>query len=175
MLSKRLIFLLTIVLLCSSLSAQSIIKEHSAKKASIYSAIVPGMGQFYNKKYWKIPLIYAALGSAFYAAQWNRSEYEHYLLAYRYRTDENESTVDPYVNRYTESNLITIKDYYRKNKDLAYIISAGLYLINILDASVDAHLFDFEVSDDISLVVQPEMINNNYQAILGISLTLNWH
>ena len=175
MLSKRLISLLTVVLLCSSLSAQSIIKEHSAKKASIYSAIVPGMGQFYNKKYWKIPLIYAALGSAFYAARWNQSEYEHYLLAYQYRTDDIESTVDPYVNRYTESNLITIKDYYRKNKDLAYIISAGLYLMNILDASVDAHLFDFEVSDDLSLAVRPEMLNNNHQAIPGISLTLNWH
>ena len=147
--------------------------NHSPKKASIYSAIIPGAGQFYNKKYWKIPIVYLGIGSAFYAAQWNRDEYEKFKKAYEYRTDEDETTIDPYVNQYTESNLITEKNSYRKNRDLAYIITAGIYLLNIIDASIDAHLFNFNVHDDISLKIQPQLMQSNHQNTLALSLKLN--
>jgi hypothetical protein len=151
------------------------VDNHSPKKASLYSAMVPGAGQFYNKKLWKIPIIYAGIGTALYAAQWNQKEYLHYREAYEYRTDEDETTIDPYEDQFTESNLITIKNYRRKNRDLAYIITAGIYLLNIIDASVDAHLFKFNVNEDISLNIQPQFMQANYQNIPALSLKLNWN
>ena len=149
--------------------------EHSAKKASLYSAIIPGGGQFYNKTHWKIPLIYASIGTALYTAKWNQKEYLHYKEAYEYRTDTDESTIDIYENQYTESNLITIKNYYRNNRDLAYIITVGIYLLNIIDASVDAHLFKFNVNEDISLNIQPQLMQTSYQNTFALSLKLNWN
>jgi hypothetical protein len=151
------------------------VDDHSPKKASLYAAIIPGAGQFYNKKYWKIPLVYLSLGSALYVAKQNQNEYLHYRQAFEYRTDEDETTIDPYVDQYTESNLITEKNIRRKNRDLAYIIAAGIYLLNIIDASVDAHLFKFNVNDDISLNIQPQFMQENHQNTLALSLKLNWN
>ena len=170
------ITLLLIFLACSfSIYAQIQEDDHSPKKASIYSAIIPGAGQIYNKKYWKVPIIYTSIGTSFYAAQWNQKEYVHYREAYEYRTDADETTIDPYEDQFTESNLITIKNYHRKNRDLAYIITAGIYLLNIIDASVDAHLLKFNVNEDISLNIQPQFMQANYQNIPALSLKLNWN
>lgn len=175
MFPKR-ITLLFILFTCSfSIYAQIQVDDHSPKKASLYAAIIPGAGQFYNKKYWKIPLVYLSLGSALYVAKQNQNEYLHYRQAFEYRTDEDETTIDPYVDQYTESNLITEKNIRRKNRDLAYIIAAGIYLLNIIDASVDAHLFKFNVNDDISLNIQPQFMQENHQNTLALSLKLNWN
>ena len=175
MFPKR-ITLLLILFACSfSIYAQIQVDNHSPKKASLYSAIIPGAGQFYNKKHWKIPIIYASIGTALSAAQWNQKEYLHYKEAYEYRTDEDEATIDPYEDQFTESNLITIKNYHLKNRDLAYILTAGIYLLNIIDASVDAHLLKFNVNEDISLNIQPQFMQANYQNIPALSLKLNWN
>ena len=155
--------------------AQIQVNDHTPKKASIYAAIIPGAGQFYNKKYWKIPIVYLSLGSALYVAKQNQNEYLHYRQAFEYRTDDDETTIDPYVDQYTESNLITEKNIRRENRDLAYIIAAGIYLLNIIDASVDAHLFKFNVNDDISLNIQPQLIQASHQNTLALSLKLNWN
>lgn len=173
MFSKRLIAFFVLTICYSTSFAQLNVKQHSPKKASIYSAVLPGAGQFYNRKYWKIPIIYLGIGASFSIAEWNKKEYAHYLLAYEYRTDGDDSTIDPYVDRYTESNLNTIKNYHRKNRDLAYIIAAGIYLLNIVDASVDAHLFDFNINDDLSLNLQPSFSVFQGNNIPSLSLTLN--
>lgn len=165
-----LILLFTYITPCNS---QSITHDHSSKKASVYSAVLPGSGQFYNKKYWKIPIIYLGISTALYAAKWNQDEYLHYRKAFEYRTDNDDSTVDEYINRYSESNLITIKNYYRKNRDLSYIIAAGIYILNIVDASVDAHLFDFNVSDELSIRLKPGIISSPLNNTPSVSLTLN--
>lgn len=138
----------------------------------MYSAILPGSGQIYNEKYWKAPLIYAAMGTALYLANWNQKEYLHYRSAYEYRTDGDATSIDVYDGIYTENNLITIKNYHQKNRDLAYIITAGIYLLNIVDASVDAHLFNFNVNDDLSFILEPKMLRLQNQNQYGLALTL---
>ena len=170
---------LTILLFAYSLfvDAQTMLQEndHSAKKASIYSAIIPGYGQYYNKKYWKIPIIYTSIFTAFYIAKWNQNKYLIYKEAFQYRTDQDETTIDEFETIYSEANLITIKNYHRKNRDLAYIISVGFYLLNIIDASVDAHLFNFTINEDISINIEPSIMHSdfNYHPSLSLTFSLN--
>ncbi len=175
MCTKRIILPLLLFAHSLFLDAQTVQQEnfHSAKRASIYSAIIPGYGQFYNKKYWKIPIVYASIGTAFYIARWNQNKYLTYKEAFQYRTDQDATTIDEFENMYTEANLITIKNYHRKNRDLAYIISAGFYLLNIIDASVDAHLFNFTINEDVTLNIAPSMVHSSFNFQPALSLTLN--
>lgn len=133
-------------------------KKHSPKRATIYSAILPGLGQGYNKKYWKIPIIYVGIGTIYYFADFNGNEYKTYKKAYDYKTgtitDVNDKIKD-IANRYTPDNLINLRDYYRRNMELSWIIMAVWYGLNIIDASVDAHFFEYDISDDLSLKVEP--------------------
>ena len=152
----------------------SFVKIHSPKKASIFSAVCPGLGQAYNKKYWKIPVIYVGFGVLGYFAVTNNNEYKIYKEAYNLRTDNDSTTIDNYSN-YSADNLLTIKNYYRKNLELTVIISAALYILNIVDASVDAHLYDFDISDDLSMKIEPILINTSYASRKpnpGLKLTL---
>ena len=169
---------LNLILFAYSLfiEAQTLKQENnqSAKKASIYSAIIPGYGQFYNKKYWKIPIVYASIGTAFYIGKWNQNKYLTYKEAFQFRTDQDETTIDEFENIYSEANLVIIKNYHRKNRDLAYIICAGLYLLNIIDASVDAHLFNFTINEDVSLKIEPYMMHSSLNINPALSLTLNF-
>lgn len=155
-------------------------KVHSPRKATIYSAILPGLGQIYNKKYWKVPLIYAGFGTIGYFINWNNDNYQLYKTGYRHLTDNDPNTQD-YLkieavrrNNYDLDNpnqfnnlktaISRQQDYYRRNRDLLVISFIGFYGINILDASVDAHFMDFDISDDLSLNWQPSIVNldNNY-------------
>jgi len=156
------------------------IKPHSPKKAALYSAALPGLGQAYNKKYWKIPIIYAGFGTLVYFIDNNNTEYNKFKAAYSYVISED--TGEPpneYVERY-ESNsekLRKIKDFYRRNLELSYILSGALYILNILDATVDAHFFHFDVDKDLSLEVSPYIrpapMRHAIYADKGISITLN--
>jgi hypothetical protein len=130
-------------------------KVHSPKKASILSAVLPGTGQIYNKKYWKAPVIYAAFGTLGYFYVDNHKNYIHFKDSYKYRIDENPDTSDEYVGVYTDDNLKLLRDYYRRNTELTIIIGFAVYALNIIDAAVDAHLFGFNVSDDLSLKAEP--------------------
>ncbi len=172
----RKLVLFFILIVCNvNLFAQVQTQEHSPKKASLYSAILPGSGQYYNEKYWKIPVIYVGLAAALYSANQNQSKYTDYHQAYEFRTDENPNTIDAYVNQYTDANLLTLKNNHRNNRDLAYILSVGIYSLNIIDASVDAHLFKFNVNDDISLNIQPQIMQGAQENTLALSLKLNWN
>lgn len=143
-----------------------------SKRAVIYSAILPGLGQFYNKKYWKIPIV---LGGAFgltYAISWNGSRYNEYKEAYSdfvtdpaIRTswhnfipsnDEPQDYLDNSSKKeYLQSSLRRKKDFFRRNRDLAIIASVGVYALCIIDAYVDAQLYDFDISPDLSMRVEP--------------------
>jgi len=177
MCTKRIILHLLLFACSLFLDAQTMQKEnfHSPKRASFYSAIIPGYGQFYNKKYWKIPIVYASIGTAYYLARWNQNKYLTYKEAFQYRTDQDPTTIDEFDNIYSEANLITIKNYHRKNRDLAYIISVGFYLLNIMDASVDAHLFNFTINEDVTLNITTSVVNRSlsYQPALSLKLNLN--
>ncbi|MFO8054101.1 MAG: DUF5683 domain-containing protein [Bacteroidales bacterium] len=128
--------------------------KHSPGKAAGLSALLPGAGQAYNKKYWKIPVIYAALGTSSYFIYQNSNEYKKYKQAYIARTD-NDSTNTTEVP-YTTENIKLRRDYYHRNLELSIIVTAGIYLLNILDATVDAYLFYFDINEDLGMRIEPK-------------------
>jgi len=161
---------------------------HSPKKAAIYSAILPGLGQAYNKKYWKIPIVYAGFATLGYFISWNNKNYKVLKLAYSDLTDDNPDT-DSYNDldaakyydldneserNQFENGLNKQKDYYRRNRDLLIISTVGFYALNIIDASVDAHLFDFDISEDISFNWQPAMGSVDEQLVYGLNCTFKF-
>lgn len=147
---------------------------HSPKKAAIYSAVLPGLGQAYNKKYWKIPIIYAGFGGLAYGFAWNEKYYKKYHVALKIRYDGDTSTHDAYENRFSDNDLVTLKNYYRRYRDLCVIGMAALYTLNVLDAVVDAHLYYFDVSDNLSMRISPAIYPTRYGVAGSIGLTLGW-
>lgn len=152
--------------------------KHSAHKATIYSLALPGLGQAYNKKYWKIPVIYAGFGVLVYNISINNSEVKKFTAAYRYRMN-NDSTlpVNEYVTRYPDVNdLLRGRDFYRRRVELSVIFTAAWYLLNVVDAAVDAHFFDYDVSENLSLNIQPIIMRTPEHPIGtgGIRLCMNF-
>lgn len=133
----------------------SVVKKHSPTKAAILSAALPGLGQAYNKKYWKIPIVYAGFAGLGFWIGTNVKNYRTYREAYQYRLDGKPETIDQFVGQYQDGDLKTLKNFYRRNMDLSIILTAVWYSLNIVDAAVDAHLFEFDVSDNLSLRVEP--------------------
>ncbi|TVR77031.1 MAG: hypothetical protein EA412_12140 [Chitinophagaceae bacterium] len=152
--------------------------SHSPARAAFLSAVLPGAGQVYNRKYWKLPIIYAGFAGLGYSIYFNAGEYRNFRNAILTRLDDNPDTTDPYEDIYTTENLITLKNYYRRNLDISVVASILLYALNIIDATVDAHLFEFDVSDDLSLQLF------NYDAVSqpyftgfqngSVNFTLRW-
>jgi len=148
--------------------------QHRANRAALFSAIVPGSGQFYNQKYWKIPLIYGGFGALIYSIGWNNKYFKEYKKAYGYRIDNNPATIDEFPSL-TNEDLSGRKDYFRRNRDLCIILSGTLYVLNIIDAYVDSQLRDFDVSDDLTLRAGPAMDLSAYGAPLpGFKLALRF-
>lgn len=152
-------------------------KEHSPTKATIMSACLPGLGQFYNKKYWKIPVVYAGLGVLGYFIYFNADEYATYKYAYMESTNGsvngNYSTL---VNKYTKDELLSAREYYRRNLEISCLLTAVWYALNILDATVDAHLYTFNISDKLTMKVEPAMLQagSSYQTSAGVKLSLHF-
>lgn len=134
-------------------------------KAAFYSAILPGLGQAYNKKYWKIPIVYGAIGTSLYFYLDNNKKYHSYRNAYKQRL----LGIPDKYNYLDTSRLIAAQRFYQRNRDLSLLVSIGFYVLNIVDANVDAHLIQFNVSDKLSF--QPEVYANdlNYKPNLGLS------
>lgn len=131
-------------------------KIHSPKKAATMSALLPGLGQVYNKKYWKVPIIYAALGGLGYGFGWNQKQFKIYKNALHYRYDDDPATVDTFA-LYPDAALVTFKNYYQRYRDLCVIGMVAVYTLQVLDAAVDAHLFTFDVGPDLSMRWSPEV------------------
>jgi hypothetical protein len=148
------------------------------KYAIMRSAIMPGWGQFYNRKYWKVPLVYVSAATACYFIAINYSGYQNVRNGIAKRLDDNLLNDDDPIlvgdydfKKYdvgfnTTPDLFKIKAYFRKNLDLAIIGFAVVHVLNIIDADVDAHLYNFNMSNDLSL--QP-IVNGN-----GIGIALKW-
>jgi len=139
---------------------------HSPTRAAILSAVLPGLGQIYNKKYWKLPLIYGGLiTTGYYFIKFNNL-YQQYLNAYiRYNKYEDLSVLDNLPNfrkDYVDIKkaLEFYKDTRRRYRDLNVLIFGGIYMLNIIDAAVDAYLFNYDISDELSLRIEPTVINN---------------
>ena len=148
-------------------------KRHSAKKAALQSALLPGLGQIYNKKYWKLPIIYAGFAGLGFAIGFNTRKWRTFSDAYSLRIDDDPSTQDDFVGVYSDDNLLTFKNFYKRNMDLSIIFTAVLYALNIIDAAVDAHLFEYDISDDLSLRMDPVFnINQDGNGFAGLKLSL---
>lgn len=132
-------------------------ERHSPTKAALLSTALPGLGQAYNKKYWKIPIVYAGFAGLVFWIGTNVKNYNTYSKAYEYRMDDNPATIDQFVDQYNAEDLRTLKRFYRRNLDLSIVLTAVWYGLNIVDAAVDAHLFEFDVSDNLSLRIDPIM------------------
>lgn len=152
-------------------------KKHSPKLATLLSTVVPGLGQAYNKKYWKIPIIYAGLGYCVYMTKRDNNLYKNFKTNYLtlLNSGNTDSTIYLYQVEYTLNGLEAGKNYYRRYRDLFVIFTAGIYLMNIIDANVDANLFDFDISDDISMRIEPTAIDGGLAGpVTGFKLSLNF-
>jgi hypothetical protein len=161
----------------SSAKDTSSIKEHSPKKATIMSAVLPGLGQIYNKKYWKLGIIYGGFGALGYMINQSNKGYKSYRNEYLFRINPDNTglTENPEYNNFSTENLRTLLDNERRSRDLFVAGSLLLYILNIVDATVDAHLFDFNVNDDLSIRWQPNTyLSYNNKISPGISLKLNF-
>jgi hypothetical protein len=159
----------------SSLAAKKL-RRHSPLYAALFSAACPGLGQAYNRKYWKIPIVYAGLGGLGYAVYYTASNFVGYRAAYRAQVAD---VPDPYASYKGVDDPATLKeyrDYFKKNLDISAICTGVWYILNIVDAAVDAHLFEWNMKDDIHLSWQPVMMNNYSQASTapGVRLNLNF-
>lgn len=143
-----------------------------ARKASVLSAILPGAGQIYNRKYWKAPLIYAGFGGLGYFFVTNNSQYNYFRKNLVAEYDENPETIND--SGYNGQQLQTQKLYYRRYRDFAAIGIATIYLVNIIDANVDAHLKTFDVSNDLSFKISPWQTIVNGKIASGLSVKLNF-
>lgn len=149
----------------------------SPSRASFLSAAVPGLGQFYNRKYWKVPLAWAAVGTGIFVYQFNQTEYLRYRTAFKLRsagfsTDEfydvNLDGIGPDVS---DRALEEAQKKAQSQRDSSLLIAIGLYLLNVLDASVDAHLKPFNMNEDLNVSIQPILRQHPVQ--MGAEIGLN--
>lgn len=130
-------------------------QRHDPRRATLYSALLPGAGQVYNHKYWKVPIVLGGLGTCIWFVQRNGREMQRYRDAYLAIIDGDPATVDEFNGRFTADALRGVADQYQRWRDLSYIFTAGVYLLNIVDATVDAHFVRFDVGRDLSLDLRP--------------------
>jgi hypothetical protein len=141
-------------------------------KAAFYSAILPGLGQAYNKKYWKIPIVYAAIGTTLYFYADSNTKYNQYRDAYKRRL-EGYTDDQFYKLKIDNSRLITAQKFYQRNRDLSALMAVGFYVLNIIDANVDAALIQFNVNENLSL--RPNLYKNDVTLSNNLGLTVNYN
>ncbi len=170
--------------------------ERSPKKASIYAALFPGLGQIYNRKYWKLPIVYGGYAGLIYVLGWNNNQYKDFFQGYRIiaahtstadmKLDERKfldnliknpsiSLDNPSTFKYISTQLKSGKDFYRRNRDLTIIGIAALHVLSIIDASVDANLFDFDINDDLSMRIEPmPVFLGDQNLVMGFNLAIKF-
>ncbi|PVX50062.1 hypothetical protein C7377_1710 [Balneicella halophila] len=178
-------------------------KVHSPKRATIYEALVPGLGHIYNKKYWNLPFTYTGFGVTIFFIIDNTKKYEKYRNAYedfahyqKYLTQspqyplpipEPESqrfrkVLDVDYSRFNSKQIETFqkalknnKDRFRRYRDLSYISLVGVYILNVIWAATDAHFFNYDVSDDLSMQLQPQMlVMQDFKSGVGLNIVINF-
>lgn len=155
-------------------------RVHSPKKASIYALVLPGLGQAYNQKYWKIPIVYAGFGTMAYFISFNTKNYRQFRDAYAYATSttktpttseiagvysanpshfmplpQADSPPNDLTSRYSSDQLLVGREYYRRNLEVSYIVTGVWYILTVVDATVDAHFFNYNISDDLTMNLNP--------------------
>jgi len=161
-------------------------------KAVLFSAIFPGLGQIYNRKYWKLPLVYGGFIGCLYAITWNGNQYNGYRKAYldfisdpehttswkdylygSYRRKDFADWTDADKNGFSDA-LKRTRDFHRRNRDLSYIVTVGVYAICMIDAYVDAQLFDFDISPDLSMRIEPMLFDRTFANSRSFGMQLSF-
>ena len=165
---KKFISILFLTFSCLLCSQKNFAQENykSPKKAAMLS-IIPGAGQVYTKKYWKIPIIYSSLIASGYYIIDNNKNYKHYRDTYLNRINGIGDNTE-----YTNSDLITLKDYYKRNREISIMLFGLAYILNIVDASVNAHLFQYDIDENISLKIEPFYYNEFNHNLICLKINL---
>lgn len=141
-------------------------------KAAFYSAVLPGLGQIYNKKYWKLPLVYGAIGTSTYLYFDNQKKYNLYRDEYKSRLEGVKSDSE-FLAGLSESSLISAQKQFQRNRDLSALFIVGFYVLNIIDANIDAALSQFNVDERLALkpaIIKSDIaLNNNFGFALNYS------
>lgn len=154
------------------ITAEEYKARYVPRKALLYSAVFPGMGQVYNKKYWKVPIVYGG----FYALTWAALEYNDLYNEYKqqlYAVVRDPAYIPP--SGYTEEQLRSVTEFYRRQRDFFLILNGMWYLLQLVDAHVDAHLRDFDLNPQLKMSFGPSMQQSPfYGQATGFSLTLKF-
>ncbi len=159
----------------------------NVKKATTLACIFPGAGQIYNRSYWKVPFVIGGFASMIYCIDWNNRGYQRFKKAYSLLADYEQhpelypdGPTDEFHGRYSASFIRNLRNNYRRNRDLCIIITGALYILQIVDAHVDAHLKDYDISDDLSMNLEP-LVDYTYvptlqgnRPVFGFNLSLKF-
>lgn len=146
--------------------------NHSAKKALLLSTVLPGAGQVYNHQAWKVPIIYAVFGGIGYFTYDNFKKMKDYRDEYLYRVNHDGTPQDPEMATTPTNNIYNLYQNYSKSFQLSVIIAAAVYGLNLIDAYVFGHLFDFQINDDLSMDMTPMLMPMpSSQNITGLSFS----
>ena len=148
-------------------------QRHRPERATLLSAVMPGAGQIYNRKYWKAPIVWAGVGTSIWFIRDNNRQYQRYRTAYLALVDGDPTTVDEFDGQFTPAQVLEVTDTYRRWRDLSYIAVGAVYLLNVVDATVDGHFVRFDVSPDLSLRMGPSF-GTMAQGAPGLSFALAW-
>lgn len=159
----------------------------NVKKATTLACIFPGAGQIYNRSYWKVPFVVGGFASMIYCIDWNNRGYQRFKKAYALLADYDQhpelypdGPTDEFHGRYSADFIRNLRNNYRRNRDLCIIITGALYILQIVDAHVDAHLKDYDISDDLSMNLEP-LVDYTYvptlqsnRPVFGFNLSLKF-
>ena len=142
--------------------------------AAFYSAILPGLGQVYNKQYWKLPFVYGAMATSMYYFSINNESYKRYRNAYKIREAgyQDEFTLDDGTTLISREGLVSAQNTLKQNRETSLLLFIGFYVLQIVDASVSAHLLQFNVNDKISF--DPKIFNESNDNKPFVGLTFNY-
>lgn len=151
----------TLIILEEEIIESESINTKNPTRAFLYSAVVPGLGQAYNRKFWKIPIVYSTLGGVAFLFNYNNKQYNRYLYGYKELLEhgiDSTSQITIFTDNPEIETIKQYKDKFRRNRDLSAVIFIAVYVLNFIDAIVDAHLYDFDISDDLSFKIKPEVL-----------------
>lgn len=149
--------------------------RYDPRKAILFAAILPGLGQVYNKKYWKLPLVYGGLVGLGYGVNFYQKGYKEFKGGLFDLLESGEETIELRGYKFTEDNLRRIVNQYRRERDFFIILTAGMYLLQMVDAHVDAHLKEFDLNPNLQVKIQPTMNNDMFTGrTTGLSLILKF-
>ena len=151
---------------------ESKLPDHDPIKAALYSAALPGLGQVYNKKYWKIPIVWGGLGTFGYFIDWANDNYQYYGQNLIYEVEKNPEF--PNETGLDQATLKRARDYYRRTRDQLAIYGILFYFLQIVDAHVDAHLIEFDVNQDLSVRIEPAAVPVNGFSSSGLSVKIRF-